>query len=416
MGRSDIGRVIAARFISRTGGEAAFFVGVWGIAAFRLHADAGQLALVMLAMSAGQLLGGLAGGVLVDRYGPKRVLVLGELAFVPATLAVTLATDIPQLIVLTAGWSFMSAPVYSAMASFAPYLVGGEKDLERVNARIGVAGSLAFVAGAAGGAALAGFLSVDWVFYADAATSIVAAALVLGVALRTSPAPRAPGSGAFRELREGLAAAYGSRPLRYYVLAGTIVWLGFGAFGALEPLFFRDVLGTGVEAIGWVNALFGIGLVLGAALLPRLPDRVLSARGLALFVVLTGIGDILYIAWRDVRLVAVGGFVWAVAVGVLDPLLRTLIHRDTPHGLVGRVMGTAEVHRTVGEIAPLAFAPALAAALGVQVTLAIGGALTALLGAISLLEARRVDALTRGARKVALAGLEPTAEPVSPNP
>lgn len=43
----DIARVVAARFISRTGGEAAFFVGIWGMAAYRFHSSPGQLALLM---------------------------------------------------------------------------------------------------------------------------------------------------------------------------------------------------------------------------------------------------------------------------------------------------------------------------------------------------------------------------------
>ena len=48
------------------------------------------------------------------------------------------------------------------------------------------------------------------------------------------------------------------------ILAGTAVWFGFGAFSALEPLFFRDVVGVGVEWIGWMNTAFSVGLISGA--------------------------------------------------------------------------------------------------------------------------------------------------------
>ena len=98
------------------------------------------------------------------------------------------------------------------------------------------------------------------------------------------------------------------RSLRYYVLAGSLVWLAFGSFGALEPLFFRDVVGTGVQAIGWMNSLFGLGFMTGAALLPRLPRKLVSARGLAIAVCLTGLGTILYVGVPDLRVIAVGAF------------------------------------------------------------------------------------------------------------
>ncbi|TLM74395.1 MAG: MFS transporter, partial [Actinobacteria bacterium] len=75
-----------------------------------------------LAMMAGSTVG----GILVDRYGPRRVLVFGEIAFVPAAIAVAFARTIPELAVLAALSSLFAAPVLTATASFAPYLVEGE--------------------------------------------------------------------------------------------------------------------------------------------------------------------------------------------------------------------------------------------------------------------------------------------------
>ena len=51
MRNRDLMRVAAARFISRAGGEAAFFVGVWGKAAYEFAATPAQLALLMGTMS-----------------------------------------------------------------------------------------------------------------------------------------------------------------------------------------------------------------------------------------------------------------------------------------------------------------------------------------------------------------------------
>ncbi len=416
MHRTDVYRVVAARFLSRSGSEAAFFVGVWGKAAFEMQASAGQLALIMFILSVSSILGSVSAGVLVDRYGPRNVLVVAEVFFIPAAIAIAFARDLSQLSVIVAVWAFIGAPVVTAGASFAPFLVTQESDLKRTNALIEGAGSLAFAVGPAVGALLVRYASVDWVFILDAATSLVAAVVVWRVALPPIVHEGETVSrGALSQFSAGLRIAYGIRSLRYYVLAGSLVWLAFGSFGALEPLFFRDVVGVGVETMGWMNSLFGVGFLVGASLLPRLPTALISARGLAVMVALTGFGAVLYVGSADLRIIAVGAFVWAAVVGVTEPLLRTLLHRDAPRSAVGRVMGIAEVHRRGGEIIPLGIAPWLAATFGVQAVLIGGGLVATILATLSFREAAAIDCeRPPGANE--LQGLRSADEPFSPNP
>ena len=74
----------------------------------------------------------------------------------------------------------------------------------------------------------------------------------------------------------------------------------------------------------------------------------------------------------DLRVIAFGALFWGLVIGATEPLLRTLMQSDAPAEYVGRVMGTAQVHRSAGEIVPLAFAPGLAAAFGVQPVMIAG--------------------------------------------
>jgi DHA3 family macrolide efflux protein-like MFS transporter len=412
--KRDIRRVVAARFISRAGGEAAFFVGIWGKAAYEFHADPTQLALLMGTLALSTILGTLVSGVLIDRYDPRRVLIAAEAIFVPVALMMMLPTTMWQLTGMVGLLGFFGAPVMTAVASFAPFLAEDRNGLERINAWIEGAGSTSFVIGPALGALIARFASLDWIFVLDAATSLVAVVLVARVTMR-QPAARAEKRGAIGELKDGLRFTYGSRPLRYYVLMGTAAWLGFGAFGALEPLFYRDVLNTGVETIGWVNTVFGIGLVTGAALLARLPRRVVSARGLAFFSVLMGLGALLYVGTRDLRVVVLGAVAWGVIIGAVDPLLRTLIQSDSPDEYVGRVAGVSQMHRQAGELLPLAFAPALAGAFGVQAVLIGGGLVLSVVALASLGEAFAVDRGIRERRDIRIS-ITTADEPISPNP
>ncbi|MCX8006936.1 MAG: MFS transporter [Coriobacteriia bacterium] len=410
----DVRRALGARFISRAGSEAAFFIGVWGKAAYSLHATPHQIALVMFCLSASSIAGSMLGGILVDRYGPRRVIMGAEALFVPVALAVALAGSFGTLVPLVALWGLAGSPIQTAGASLAPYLVSERSSLARMNSLLESAGSLAFITGPVVGALVSRTLGVDAVFVFDALTSLVAVALFASTRI-AGPRPAARRTHPLTELAAGIKTAYGMRSLRFYVLAGTVTWLGFGAFGALEPLFYRDVVRAGVEAIGYMNAVFGAGILLGATLLRRLPRRVVSAQGLAAAVALTGAGSVLYVGTSDLRIIAFGAFAWGTVVGSLEPLLRTLVHRDTPHELVGRVTGTAQVHKQAGELVPLAFAPALAATLGVQQTLIAGGMFTALAASLGMLEARAIDrAVPRGAAVVEIQPLLASDEPISP--
>jgi DHA3 family macrolide efflux protein-like MFS transporter len=133
---SQVNQVALARFISRTGGEAAFFVGIWGKASFEFNASPTELAWVMAALGVASLIGSAGAGLAVDRLGPRRVLILGELAFIPAVLAVPFANSIPAFAILVFFTGLLSAPVYTAVASIAPFLTSDPARLSHINSRI----------------------------------------------------------------------------------------------------------------------------------------------------------------------------------------------------------------------------------------------------------------------------------------
>jgi MFS family permease len=408
-----IARVTVARFVARAGGEAAFFIGVWGMAAYTFNATTTQIALLMAVLAGSSMIGAAGAGVLVDRYGPRNVIVGAQLVYVPIILLMPFVTSIEQLIAACAVFGLATAPIMTATGSFAPYLTTGTEGIERVNALLEGAGALSFVVGPALGAVVAGRFSIEAVFYLDAILTTTGVLLVLPV--HTPPLGVAQERHPLREMRDGLRTAYSIRPVRYYVLMGTVVWFSFGAFGALEPLFYRDVVGTGVETIGWMNSLFGVGIAAGAFALTRMPAKITSARGLAIGVALVGSASVLYVGTTDLRVIALGAVAWGAIIGGVEPMLRTLMQIDAPEDYIGRVMGTAQLHRSAGELVPLAMAPALAAAFGVQAVMIGGGAVAAVLALGSLGHAASIDRAGHGAHgPISLGAALPTDEPISP--
>jgi len=386
-----IARVTAARFIARLGGEAAFFIGVWGLAAYEFDATPTQIAVLMAVLAVTSMIGAAIAGSLVDRFGPRSVLVGAQFFYVPVAIATAFVGSIEQLVAMCALLGLATAPIMTASGSFAPYLTKDPERIEKVNALFEGAGALSFVMGPALGALVAKAFSIQAVFFVDAALTTIGAVLVL-------PVVTTPMGGEARhplsEIAEGLRVTYRLRSVRYYVLMGTLMWFSFGAFGALEPLFYRDVVKTGVETIGYMNSLFGAGIAMGAWMLTRLPSRATSARGLAVGVTMMGVCAAIYVGTTNLWVLAAGAIVWGAVIGAAEPLLRTLMQIDAPEEYVGRVMGTAQVHRSAGEIVPLALAPGLAAAFGVQTVMIAGAVLAAVISLATLPHAASIDLRT----------------------
>ncbi len=408
-----IARVTTARFIARLGGEAAFFIGVWGMAAYTFRATPGQIAALMAVLAVSSMVGASVAGTLVDRFGPTRVLVGSQFFYVPVVLAITRVGSMDALIGMSVLLGLSTAPIMTATSSFAPYLANEPGQIESVNALLEGAGALSFVLGPALGAVVAKVLSIDAVFYVDALLTTTGALLVMSV--KTPPPLGGVRRSPFREVVEGIRVSYGMRAVRYYVLMGTLMWFSFGAFGALEPLFYRDVVKTGVETIGYMNSLFGLGIAFGAWVLTRLPGRFTRARSLALGVALMGLCSALYVGTPRLVVIALGALVWGAVIGAVEPMLRTLMQLDTPEEYLGRVMGTAQVHRSAGELVPLALAPGLAAAFGVQPVMIAGSVIATVVALATLGHAASIDRAGHVARgPVRLDEALATDDPISP--
>ena len=382
--------MVLARFVSRVGGEAAFFVGIWGKAAFELEASASGVAAVMAALGVASLIGSAVAGVLVDRFDPRRVLIVGEILFVPAAIGMVFVETLPSLVIATFLLGLVGTPVFTAISAFGPFLTDDSERLAKINGMIEGASWAAFVVGPAMGAIIAGSIGLDGIFVLDAATSALAALLVFPVSVRRLAKAREKNEGV-KELREGFAFAYGHHRLRFYIWLGSSVWVLFGTFSALEPLFYRDILQVEPETLGWVNSIFGLGLVTGTWIASRLPARYRTARVLVLIVALNSVGVLAYVGTDQLRIVVIAGVFWGLLIGIMAPLLRTLIQINTADEMMGRITGVTQIHSEVGHLLPLALAPLLAGAFGVQRTLIYAGIALAVFALFFLPTATRLD-------------------------
>lgn len=392
LGSGDELKLIIARLLFRLGGEATYFIGLLGYAAYVLHADVGQIALLMASMYAVEMIGITVGGSIVDRIGPRRTILLWAPLLVAASIGMQFvgANWVP-FIVVSMLVMFTRDVTFSGFSSFPPYLVAGKPALKSLNSRVESVSYVATVVGPLIGGFLAKNFAIERVFLWAAAMTVLCALVIWRTREHLVPERDETLAHPVRAFTEGTRLVFSTRRLRFYLAVGVLAWFAFGAFDALEPAFLKDISGLGVEWMGYVNSSIGVGLVFGALLLLVIPASKVNARLMGVVLGIAAIGAILYVVTTEPWVILAGGAVLGVGFGLSEPLQRTLVQAEAPLDAVGRISSTILTFRIAGGAVPLLISPFLSDVFGVQQVL-IGASVVSLLAAVSVLPwAARLD-------------------------
>jgi MFS family permease len=221
----------------------------------------------------------------------------------------------------------------------------------------------------------------------DAVSFVLAAGVY---ALLPAPQPQPAGvarAGRRGELTAGVRQVWGSPVLRPLVLAGSVTMLCAGLNGAAIYAVVDDGLGHSPTYAGVLYAVQGAGSVavglLAGPLLRRLPERVFTAAGIALFAVAVGVRALPYDAVALAASAAVGIGLPCVLIAAM-----TAVQRETPAAVLGRTAATANTLMMVPNAVALALGAGLIALVDIRVLLPLVGA-AALLTAVLLVKGRR---------------------------
>jgi MFS family permease len=256
-------------------------------------------------------------GVLADRWDRRRLMLavslLQAVALLPL-LAVRGAEDLVLINVVTAAQAGLAALFEPANNALLPSLVPRD-DLAAANGLLGLSSNLARLVGASLGGVLLGFTGLSGVLYADAASFLLAALLLV----------RPLGSAAVPDVHEpmlrawlaGLREIADRRPLRFMLLVVGLMAMAQGMFLVLFVPFVTESLGGGEAQTGLLRGVQAIGGLLGGALVGVLARRFSAGRllgwALLVFGVVTAIG------WNGVHLTTAFPFYAAMFVLVGPP-------------------------------------------------------------------------------------------------
>jgi Na+/melibiose symporter-like transporter len=337
-----------------------------------------------------QALVGPLAGVFVDRWSRKRTMIGANLALAAGLLPLLLVHAVGQLWIIYAVAIFESvvSPFFSpAEGALIPMIVG-EEELLSANSIYGAGRQLSRLAGAGAGGLLVGLFGLMGVTLVDAASFVVAAALLVpivearrplrGAISRAGSRLRSVLSKFRREWLEGLAAAARSRQGIVVLIFGVITGLGEGVFGTLAAPFVVSVLHGSGPDYGWFNSFQAVGGVVGGvyvAMKARTwdPIKVLpvtsvafGALDLALFnypLVIPGIG----LAFVLMGIVGVPG----AAVGASFTSLQQSAVGDSHRG---RYISLSQSTTIIAMVAGLTLAGFLGGPIGIIPMLEIQGA------------------------------------------
>lgn len=217
------------------------------------------------------------------------------------------------------------------------------------------------------------------------AVSFALAAGLYGLLRVRGPEPTAEdGAGGWAA---GMRQVWGSPVLRPLVLAGSVTMLCAGINGATLYAVIDRTLGHSPAYAGVLSAAQGIGSIaiglLAGPLLRRLPERVFTAAGIAVFAVAVGLRAVPYDAVALVACGLIGAGLPCVLIAAM-----TAVQRETPDALLGRTAATANTLMFAPNAVALALGAGLVALLDMWVLLPLVGAV-ALAAAVVLVTGRR---------------------------
>jgi MFS family permease len=344
--RKDLAKLIAARFISMLGDYIHTVTTMWLVK--EMSGSASAMALVFSANTIPRIIFSLLGGVSVDRYDRKVILVLSDILRAVGVLGLVLLIAIDRLQI----WHIAVFSAFNgAVASFFGPAVGAtvptivdESELQKANALNGMSVRIAGILGGALGGIVLGLTGTRGGYLMDAISYAVSAVLIFFMfipkinQLRTQPAM--PGfSGVWQDFKDGWRYIFSQSWLLAIVILSIITTFVTLPAAQLIPTLADEMMLTDPAQLGFLWSGMTLGMFLGAFFLNSvrpIPNKTLgvliSAFLCAGSSVLIGVSRNYFLALGSFTLM---GFSLSTSMLLTTTLFQTIV----PKEMQGRFLG-----------------------------------------------------------------------------
>ena len=319
------------------------------------------------------------GGVMVDRWNTRKILVTTQvLAMIQslalAVLALTHTISIGHIIFLSLLQGVINALDAPARQTFVPEMIERKSDLASaiaLNSSLVNGGRLV-------GPAIAGVIiarvGASYCFLIDGLSYIAVIAALLAMRLKSKPKTIPTGS-AIERVKAGFVYAFGFPPIRAILQLLALFSLVAMPYVTLLPIFATKILKGDAHTLGFIMAASGIGALFGGAYLSTRKSVVGLGNVIALAPAISGVGIVAFgvsrTLWFSLLMCFVIGLGSILLISSSNILIQTLVEDDKR----GRVMSIF----TMSFLGIVPFGNLLAGIsaerIGATNTLVVGGAL-----------------------------------------
>ena len=346
------------------------------------------LGMLALSLTIPQIIFGLLGGVFVDRWDRKTVMIVSDVVRGLAISAVLLIHRADQLYILYLAifiMSTMGAFFYPARNAVIPNIVP-EGMLLPANTMIQSSQLLAMLFGISAAGLAVGWLGTSFAFAFDAVTFAVSA-----LAISTIPIPplaNAPTGSSVRaiweQLVEGLQYIKNSTLLTNVMVITSVATLGFGSMLILGLKYLDLELGVSAQRLSFLYLFLALGMAIGGAVLNHLASRIQTNITVGMCVVSLGLAIIVFALSPNYLLVLVAVTIIGVTIVAARSMLITITQALVPDEKCGRVQSAVNMVINASTSAAMALSGALGDLIGVQITFVTAGVITLFSGVAAI--------------------------------
>ncbi len=398
-------------------------IGSWAygvaLAVYAYHqGGASAVALVLLIRWVPAAVASPIAAVLGDRYPRVRVMLATDLlrALALAAMAMLVFENAPATAIyaLASFVAVIATAFQPAQSALLPSLARTPEELTAANVSSSTIESLGICVGPALGGVLLAVTDV-WVVFAITAATFVWSTLMLFPLLRESEPPLThERPHLVDETTAGFRAIADDARLRLVVSLFGAQTLVNGAFVVLVTVSAFQLLHLGSGGVGFLNAAFGFGGLIGGAASVALVGHRRLATTFGIAVAGTG-GPLLLVGGfprTGAALLAFGliGF----ANIICDVSGFTILQRETPPEVLARVFGVLHSLFYATSAAGALLAPPLINAVGARWTLVLVGSVLPVLAVLSHASLTRIDVVPHDPRRLELLRGIPIFSPLSP--
>jgi len=339
--------VLVADVVSTTGTEMTAVALPWFVLVST--GSPARMAGVMSMEFVGSTLLGLPSGRVARTLGPRRTMLLADLARAPLVGLVPLLYAVGGLsygVLLAVGFAVGACfPAYSSSQRLVVASIVGDDEaaLTRVGGVLGAVNETASFVGPALGGALVAVIGASDVLAVDAVSYLVSFAILVTAVPQPSSADA--GAGEPSDLLAGLRWLWHETALRRQVIAVMVAEMGWTALMAALPVAARHRYGGGAALAGWFVGAYGGGSIVGGLISARAKRMGMRTASLALVAVAA-------LSWAMVpRVPAWAVVVCVAATGVCNqiyfPRLFATLTLAPPVAMRAEVMTAAQTAMSV---------------------------------------------------------------------